>query len=552
MKIDFFRIKDLGNHTYFESPMDAHVLILCGRNGSGKTNIIECFRSIFYGGSTPKLIRDGCNEGFAEFRLTSGVTFKKRLWRKKDGTGFGYELKAYDPEGGELPGGAKTILDSLLPEHCFDADWFIQQSPKGRVEFLLKHVKISFTGAEINATMKRPEPNPQVIAMTARAIAYIEELQRNKSIPAAQDKYDPEKGFTLLEFDAIYELQYSRRTQLNRVRDQLDGTIKTLSKGLSNAHEKDWSAERTRLETELREKESRIAGLKGKLLLDSEKAVNSRRSAATNEVAEIRKDISLYVGASIRFSDRVKMFGASSAIVPEKDSSEFLSLANGIAEGAATFIASVNRMATVKSELEAFEKTEAASLATTLSSELMPLESTRQSLAVDLSLARERAEQQQQQQGVRNTIAEQTEYLTALEAGELDLTHSIVELERLKTLKLRAIKIPGFNITYLKSEPRISIEGRDFDSLNFQSQLFFTFRFIMLANPNLSFIVCESANAIDADNIEALNRAAESADCQFVLEKCLADQPLRMIPARDYLLAEKAGEAITVQELEKL
>lgn len=547
MHITAITITNLGGIELFRTPrLHRGVSIITGRNGSGKTSLLDSLRWIFNGGAMASLLKDGCDEGSAEFDLSNGYRCNKRLWRKQEG-GFGYELKVFSPEGADLPG-AKTLLDKWLPQSCFDADEFIAATPRERAKFLLRHVKLEFTGEELNVALTPPAPNPIIIPMTQRAVAYVAELERKKTLPAAPGRFDPAKVFKLEEFEAIYAQQYSRRTELNRIREQLDGTIATLSKGLGNAEEKDWVSERTRLEAEQAKISTAIATTQSGLRMASSRSISSKREEVGAFVSDLKVAISSYVGLAKTFSHHVASFGESDGSIP----GDLVVNAASLMKDVDVFIAGVKRLTAAKSELSMFIVDETAYLNRVIAEQTASLEAERQGLSVDLGIAAARAEQQQQNQGVRNTISEQQEYLRAMEYTEADLTRSIRELEKLKTLKLRAINVPGFDIVYLKSEPRISIDGRDFDSLNFQTQLFMAFRFMMLANPELSFMLCESANAIDSDNIEALDRAAEKAQVQFVLEKCLADQPLKMIPADQFLEAEKAGEAVTLEHLDKL
>ena len=546
MHLTYIKIKDLANIDYWESPVGGGVSILTGRNGSGKTSVLNSLRWIFNGGAMTSLLSDSSDEGWAEFGLSNGHRCVKRMWRK-DG-GFGYELKVFDPQGADLPA-AKTLIDTWLPEACMDADAFVASTPKERAKFLLRYVQLEFTGAEVNAALYPEQPKSKVVGITDRAKAYLAE-QAKKST-TANAFAGPAKAFldteaiSLEKFEGVYALQTSRRTELNRLKDQLDGTVATLSKGLANTDEMDWGVRRYALQAQVTETEGKIAALQSRLKMESSNRLSKERASSAKRREALREAIASYVGSVRNFTAHIEQFAEGDGGTPGPMASNVRGLASSVDD----FILAVGRLSEEKAGLVTFVATETAALNEHLSVQTAELESTRQESSVALGIAQAKADEQQRNQGVRDTVVEQQEYVKALEWSEADLTRSIRALEQLKTLKLRAVSIPGFGITYIKNEPRLSIDGRDFDSMNTAQQLFTSFRFMRLAKPELAFILCESSNAIDSENLETLTEAAEAAGVQFILEKCLADSQLRLVPAAQFVEAERLADAVLVKEL---
>jgi ABC-type histidine transport system ATPase subunit len=138
---------------------DGDVVVIAGRNGQGKTSVLD---SIWYalGGSpdkkeTPRPIRDG--EESASVTLDLGDLIVTRTW-KGDAT----TLKVGNKDGATYSSPQK-MLDQLIGRLSFDPLAFTQQDAKTQLATLLDLVELPFDPDELNAQRKTLYDNRTVV-----------------------------------------------------------------------------------------------------------------------------------------------------------------------------------------------------------------------------------------------------------------------------------------------------------------------------------------------------------------------------------------------------
>lgn len=155
-----------------EPDKDGNLVIVAGKNGQGKTSILDSITAALGGvnaKTTPKPIRDG--EERAEIVLeTEDLVVTRRF------TASGSTLTVKSPDGAVYPKG-QAKLDDLLGKLSLDPLAFTQLSDRDQLATLLDLVELPFDPDKLAAERKdlfdrRTDANRTVKELTARAAAY--------------------------------------------------------------------------------------------------------------------------------------------------------------------------------------------------------------------------------------------------------------------------------------------------------------------------------------------------------------------------------------------
>jgi energy-coupling factor transporter ATP-binding protein EcfA2 len=127
---------------------DGNMVILGGRNGSGKTTVLDDIELLFAGAGSDKMpavpIRTGQTSGRTSGKLSNGITLE-REW-----SATGTRLIARDADGKKLPGGPQAVADKFYSSVAFDPLEFADKmEPRRQAEVLRKLVGLDF--AELDA-----------------------------------------------------------------------------------------------------------------------------------------------------------------------------------------------------------------------------------------------------------------------------------------------------------------------------------------------------------------------------------------------------------------
>jgi energy-coupling factor transporter ATP-binding protein EcfA2 len=249
-------INNFGGITHFEAKL-GQVALISGRNGSGKSSVLDALRTIFDGGSDPSQIRHGCEWADIEIEFSTGHKAIKSIWPTR------YELVVSSPEGGIIRAG-KTWLDSLTPALSFDPIGFLNAEPKKRADWLLSKMPLVFTAEEVEAATKQPG-----IVRGTCGLEKINEIRTGR---------------------------YEQRTTVNRRSEELTGAIQTMRRALPIEEVSvDWSALRDQLATRHSEISGEIEAAALKVDAEAQKEKTGKRQEITAKIAELQAELAAYL-----------------------------------------------------------------------------------------------------------------------------------------------------------------------------------------------------------------------------------------------------------------
>ena len=144
MKIVEFRAENTRVLKAVRITPDGNVVILGGRNGSGKTTVLDDIELLFAGAGSDKMpavpIRTGQTSGRTMGKLSNGITLE-REW-----SATGTRLIARDADGKKMPGGPQAIADKFFSAVAFDPLEFADKmEPKKQAEVLRRLVGLDFS-----------------------------------------------------------------------------------------------------------------------------------------------------------------------------------------------------------------------------------------------------------------------------------------------------------------------------------------------------------------------------------------------------------------------
>ena len=228
------------------------VTVLRGRNGAGKTSVVDALLSVFEGGHDPGLIRRGAKEGSILLSLDDGVTIRKTIKPDKS------TLEVRTADKGKVNAEA-TYVKKLASGLRFNPAAFITMSGKERAEELSKVMPVKFTGEEVNAAANEAILHPQEVI----------ELKR---------------------FVEIREGRYASRTDVARDQTAAEGFIIETERNLPTGTTASWQDLVELLRTQVSEAK---AGLERELTEVERKAigvVNGMRDALDGKLAALKKE----------------------------------------------------------------------------------------------------------------------------------------------------------------------------------------------------------------------------------------------------------------------
>lgn len=221
------------------------ITIVSGKNGSGKTSVLESLRTVIGGGTDATLVRSGQDAGEVVWVLDDGMSIRKRI-------GKSTSVRVTDGNGKDLAKPQSVIAD-LLDGVSANPIAFLTAPPSKRAEWLLDAMPIAFT--------------PEEIMAAGQAQHYIG---------------DGELPATLDQLEALRKKVYDDRTGEKRVAKERWAAAAALAAQAPEGNLEAISAELRSAEHSLAEIESALARAESELTAQVEK----RRSSLRGEYQE--------------------------------------------------------------------------------------------------------------------------------------------------------------------------------------------------------------------------------------------------------------------------
>jgi hypothetical protein len=236
--------------------------LLRGRNGVGKSSILDAISALFAGGSDSSLIRKGAKQAKIKLELSDGRYIEKIQTPK------GARLVAMDENGEPIPSPQKYI-ESLNTSFSFDPLAFLRAPKKDRAAFAAKHANLTFPASELRA---------------------LKFGQLDAGGPV-RDLVGPDATLSLDDFEKLRERVYSLRRARNTEAGELDKTISNLRKSLPMEGEPEAGGGQNMDELQAK-LEAFTAALQADLAQVAQQVDEARQQARAeydNEAAQLRK-----------------------------------------------------------------------------------------------------------------------------------------------------------------------------------------------------------------------------------------------------------------------
>lgn len=216
---------------------------ITGRNGAGKTSVLEAIKAALRGGHDATLLRKGAEVGEVVLVLENGMRVIKTVTATESNT------KVTHPENGKVSK-PMQFIGQLADEISLNPIKFLECKPADRADFLLAAMPLEANTAEIG----------EIIAPALDG--------QKVTIPA---------GHALKAVDSVYDQLFQHRQDINRTAREKKATIEQLSASLP---EKAQPAEAIRAAIAEMEK---ILECKKGALVEAQRGVDQKRYALENE-----------------------------------------------------------------------------------------------------------------------------------------------------------------------------------------------------------------------------------------------------------------------------
>ena len=249
--------------------------IITGRNGVGKTSILEAIKAVFQGGQDATLVRKGAAQGEVVLVLDDGTEIRKRV--NAEGA-----TKVDVKQNGKVVSSPATLLKRLTDSISVNPVDFLHAEPKARTRILLEAMPLKLD---------------------------TEHLSKIAGIPV---QATPGTNALAL-IDMIRKTVFDERTMTNRAVDEKDKTINQLQNTLPELPEEAGSGDeaemQARLDSATAERVTEIQRIDGKLQTYTEaysNTVTNIRAEAQAKIDAIRKEMEAKVKAETDKLDEIK------------------------------------------------------------------------------------------------------------------------------------------------------------------------------------------------------------------------------------------------------
>ena len=222
-----------------------------GKNGSGKTSILESIKHALNGGHDAKLLRNGSDKGEIVLVLDDGVQLTKTVTPIKS------DVKIYDKDGNRI-NKPQTYIDRLIDMLSVNPVQFLTSDKKNRVNYLLEAIPMKLTKDHLEKSLN---------GMSGRV-------------------RDDLNGHALEVIGRIYKQFYDERTGINRALKEKSATMTQLKESVS-----DFNSSPKEIRDKIKLLENKKGEMESKKGLFMEQAVRNRMKKLDDEEERFREEV---------------------------------------------------------------------------------------------------------------------------------------------------------------------------------------------------------------------------------------------------------------------
>lgn len=459
LKIAAIEIENIGCLQQLEIKPDVLTTIE-GRNGTGKSTILNALRSITESGHDPSILRKGAEEGSIKITLSDGVTITETITPDKT------TRVVRHPEYGKISK-AKEWIDKVINSVSFDPARFLTAKQAERTAIFLQSLPIKLEASQLGFL-------PAEIVRSVDLDKHPLEVIGNK-------------------FSGLYGAIYKERTEINRLAKDKRSTAAETERNLPPESQdgQDWSERLSQMEAEFKqlvaEHNARIEQIKADqaAATEAEKALCSERCAAVSaegaaEIEKWRTDIEEQINRlRLQFEHAREKITANCEI-------EIKSLQSARDRT----LEQINKNAREASDaLNAKDRPEA------------------ERLQREIGEVKKIVEQNQKAAGIREVITRLNTEATQLEEKSEQLTVSLKKLDALKSSLLEKLPIEGMEI----SDGQLYVNGVVFDRVNDAEKHRIAVEIMRMNHGDLGLMVLDRAEIFDSKSWEAFKAACKKA-----------------------------------------
>lgn len=436
------------------------VSVVEGRNGVGKTSLLESIRAALRGGEDPSLLRQGAERGFVKLSLEDGTEIVRKV-----GKGAGLDVRLAVSGKASTP---RKLVDSLVDELGIDPLAILSCPAAKRAEYLAEVMPLEVSRADLEA--------------------------------AAGRRVEPIKGSALDQIETLRRLFYEERTGVNRSLKDKRTTASQLRESIPTVQGADEDLQDLRAEREalVSARATRERNAERRRDEDVTQA-RTHRSARQEEIRRERDE-------KLRAIEDDAESRITAILAEAKAKSEALRSE----AGASLEAVGGEAEATIAVSEEAAREALAA-----IEAEYGPRA---ESLAARLGTAEERARQAAQHEKTRELADRLAAEADALATDAERLARTIERLDALKTSLLAQLPIPGLEI----SGGVVYLDGIPWERVNRARQIQVALKVARLRAGPLGLIVVDNAEALDPETFAAFEESAASTGLQFVVGRVTA------------------------------
>lgn len=145
LKVLSISVRNVMGLEEYELNLDGDFTMIEGRNGQGKSSLVNSVLTMLGGGYPAEMIRVGSDKAEIVGVFSNGMEAKKRIGKTSSKSGLTVK------QDGKSQQAPQSIINSLVDEYSVNPLKFVQAKPQEQVELLLKAIPMSIQQEELKA-----------------------------------------------------------------------------------------------------------------------------------------------------------------------------------------------------------------------------------------------------------------------------------------------------------------------------------------------------------------------------------------------------------------